>query len=96
MNPNLELSIREAVGVITGVIHQEIADRYDSSRETENARSIFFKLLYEYEIAFQSQICVKYNIQINQLRNYIERADAKIYQLCEKWIAKINHPTYGE
>ena len=48
MNPNLELSIREAVGVKTGIIYEEILDRFNQTTEVENARAIFFKLLLEY------------------------------------------------
>ena len=96
MNPNLELSIREAVAVKTGVLHFEIADRFDETTEVENARAIFFKLLLEYDIAYQAQLCVRYNLQINKLREYIDKASKIIYRECEKWIALINNPTYGD
>lgn len=96
MNPNLELSIREAVAVKTGVLHFEILNRFDQTTEVENARAIFFKLLLEYDIAYQAQLCVRYNLQISKLHSYIDKVDKYIYRECEKWIHLITKQTYGD
>lgn len=95
MNPKLELSIREAIAVRTGVIYQELTDYFDNSKDTIEARSVFFKLLLEYDVAYQAQIAVRFNIQINKLRAMVERANLKVYKECVDYIHKITHPFYG-
>lgn len=95
MNPKLELSIRESVAVKTGVIYQELTDYFDNSADTVNARALYFKLILEYDVAYQSQLAVRFNIQINKLRSMIDKANENIYKECVEYIQKITHPFYG-
>lgn len=95
MNPKLELSIRESICVKTGIIYQELTDYFDNSKDTIQARSVYFKLLLEYDVCYQAQLAVRFNIQINKLRTMIDCADLKIYKDCVNYIAKITHPFYG-
>lgn len=85
----LELSIREAVAVKTGVMYFEIIDTFNQTTEVENARSIYFKLLNDYNSAHYSQLCVRFNLERKKLRAYTDRADKRIYSMCENWIYEI-------
>ena len=96
MNTNLELSIRESIAVITGVLHHEVIDYFDQSPETENARALYFKLLMEYSIYHPAQLAHRYLVPVKKFQQYIANADMNLYRKCEQWIFKITKPTYGE
>ena len=96
MNPKIELSIREAICVKTGVIYQELTDYFNNSADTINARALYFKLILEYDVAYQARLAVRFNIQINKLRSMIDHANEKHYKECVEYIQKITHPFYGE
>lgn len=96
MNTNLELSIRESIAVVTGVLHHEVIDYFDQSTETENARALYFKLLMEYSIFHPAELAHRYLVPVKKFQQYIANADMNLYRKCEQWIFKITKPTYGE
>jgi hypothetical protein len=96
MNTNLELSIRESIAVITGVLHHEVIDYFDQTTETENARALYFKLLMEHSIFHPAELAHRYLIPVKKFQQYIANADMKMYRKCEQWIYRITKSNYGE
>ena len=98
MNTLFELSIIESVAVKCGVLHDEILDHYNQSKEVEDARSIYYKLLFEHSLQHPTQVATMHGITLKRFQHYITMAQSNmiIYRKCEAWIYKITNPKYGK